>query len=78
MKAVCATRQGAMLRFLRKAQNLWLASGSTNEESLFEDLEYIMALVLLPEHEAQDILEEVDQGYPWLDEVYSNATQASE
>jgi hypothetical protein len=73
LKAICATRQGAVLRFLRKTQEQWLSSGSSNEEEFIEDVDYALAFTPLPAHETDDIIVEINNGYPWLNAVYANA-----
>jgi hypothetical protein len=71
-RTVCGTRQGALLRFLRKTQELWLASGSSCTDEFMDDVDYALALTPLPPIETDVILSEMNMGYPWLDRIYAD------
>jgi hypothetical protein len=71
LKAVCATRQGAILRLYRLAEQTWVSSGSIAKDELRDGLPGVLAQSGLPDHEIAFIVSEVTQDYPWLDDVYA-------
>lgn len=73
IKVACATREGAMLRFLRKTQRLWTKSGLSQDEFI-DDIDEILAMSDLPVSEAKLIVNEMDNDYPLLDKAYRPAT----
>lgn len=68
---VCATRQGALLRFLRKTQQEWVVkTESASTDEFIEDVDELLALSVLPADEAEMVVTEMGQGYPFLDTLY--------
>lgn len=73
LMAVCATREGAMLRFWRLAEMLWTQTVPTTPEQLREGFFALLDSLSLPQEEINFMQREVSSGYPWLDEIYSEA-----
>lgn len=69
--AVCATREGAILRLFRLAEQSWIESGSLSKESIRGELRVVLTQSNIPRDECQFILGEVHKEYPWLDRIYS-------
>jgi hypothetical protein len=67
--AVCATREGAILRCWRLAEQHW-SNGSRSVEQLRQEFLARLPASALPEPEQRFIAKEIDAGYPWLDELY--------
>ena len=69
--AVCATREGAILRLFRLAEKSWIESGSLRKESIRAELQIVLSQSNIPKGECDFIMNEVSLGYPWLDMLYS-------
>lgn len=67
--AVCATREGAILRCWRLAEQHWPGNGRTLEELRTEFVARLADLPL-PAEEQAFITSEIEAGYPWLDGLY--------
>lgn len=70
LRAVCATREGAILRLYRLAEETWKQSGSIEVDELRESLPSLLEQSGIVDHEADFIVAEIQQGYPWLNELY--------
>jgi hypothetical protein len=70
LMAVCATREGAILRLFRLAEPSWTGSGSIGLTALRDNFEDILEQSGLPEEEITFIMSEVQGGFPWLDQLY--------
>lgn len=70
LRAVCATREGAVLRCWRLAEQHWSGNGRDLEDLRAEFIERLHDLPL-PSHERDFISTEIQSGYPWLDRIYS-------
>lgn len=70
LRAVCASREGAILRFLRLSEKSW-ASGSIDISSKLqgEFIEIITSLNI-PRNEKDFLVKEIELEYPWLDQIY--------
>lgn len=71
LRAVCATREGAILRLYRLAEATWKKSGSIDIAELRESLPSLLEQSGIVDYEVDFIMSEVEQGYPWLDELYT-------
>lgn len=71
LKAVCATREGALLRFYRLGQEIWSEQTGMSKQVL--DTEFLRELGQsgLPNSEIGFIKQQVEENYSWLDEIYS-------
>lgn len=69
--AVTASREGAILRLFRLAEKSWVDSGSLREDVIREDFEAVLRQSGILQNERDFILSEISQGYPWLNELYS-------
>lgn len=71
--AVCATREGAILRLFRLAEKSWIESGSSSRDVIRAEFEIVLKQSGIPTEERDFILSEVNREYPWLDRLYSEA-----
>jgi hypothetical protein len=71
LKIACATREGAILRFLRKTQKLWATNGLSADDFI-EDSDEMLAMSELSADEAKFIIADMDAGYPLLDAAYKS------
>lgn len=71
LRAVCASREGAILRFLRLAEIKWLGMPCASTESLRDGFKEIVSSLNLPKAESDFILSEIESEYPWLTGIYS-------
>lgn len=71
--AVCATREGVILRFYRLAEKLWVKAGGINSQKLRADFSDMLISIKLPRNEADFIIAEILAGFPWLDRIYSES-----
>jgi len=62
---VCATREGALLRFFRKTEALW-----PTPEDFVDEAEEALAFADIPTDEAQLVIADMAAGYELLDEAY--------
>lgn len=69
LKAVCATREGAILRCWRLAEQHWPNAGRSAADLTAEFIEHLQASNL-PGREKQFIGDQIQQGYPWLERIY--------
>ena len=69
LRAVCATREGAILRCWRLAENYWSLGGAEPTQLQAGFLERINKSPIPPTEQAF-ITREVEAGYEWLDRVY--------
>ncbi len=69
LRAVTATREGALLRCWRLAEQHW-ANGYRTPKELRADFLRTLTQLALPSDELGLIRSEVEAGYPWLDELY--------
>jgi hypothetical protein len=70
LRAVTATREGMLLRFWRLSEGFWQGG----EQTLQERQDHFLALLPsfgAPQEEVAFITNEINQGYPWLDAIYS-------
>ncbi len=67
--AVCATREGALLRCWRLAEDKWNNGYQSVEELRREFLSQLRDINIPPE-EFTFIQQEIEGGYPWLNNVY--------
>lgn len=67
--AVCATREGAILRCWRLAERHWPGNVRGLDELRTEFIARLAALPL-PAPESNFITSEIEAGYPWLDRLY--------
>ncbi len=70
LRAVSASREGAILRLFRLAEKSWVKSQSISEEALHSNFRDVLEQSGIPEHEIMFILSEIEAGYPWLDKIY--------
>lgn len=70
LRAVCATREGSVLRFWRLARRLWEPQHSERDKLTDELLERLDALGC-PSNELDFIAKEIKAGFPWLTALYS-------
>lgn len=69
LRAVCATREGSLLRFWRLARRLWKPDKDERVEISEEFLEHVAAIEPPPEELAL-IREEIENGCPWMEQLY--------
>lgn len=69
LRAVCATREGAILRFWRLARRKWARSKSGRYE-LTDDFLDLLRRKGLPKEELRLIEDEILSGCPWMDSLY--------
>lgn len=69
LRAVCATREGAILRCWRLAERHWPGNGRGLDELRTEFISRLAALPL-PVQERNFITSEIEVDYPWLDSLY--------
>lgn len=69
--AVCASREGAILRFYRLAEKLWVKVGGMEAPKLRKDFSEMLVFSNIPKAEADFITSEISAGFPWLNSVYS-------
>jgi hypothetical protein len=69
LQVVCATREGAILRFWRLAQRSWERDRSRRLGLRSEFLERLFALDP-PDEEYRLIRSEIEAGFPWLNQLY--------
>ena len=70
LRAVCATREGCILRFWRLARRLWEPEKTRRRKLTGELLKQIEALDP-PAYEFEFIKNEIQDDYPWLTKLYS-------
>ena len=68
--AVCGTREGALLRFMRLTERLWGQAGNHEKEEIRNGMMDLIKNLDLPEKEKGFICSELDNNYAWLDKVY--------
>lgn len=71
LKALCATREGAILRFYRLTEMLWQEREAVETENIRKGFVKLLGSVGIPEQEQELITSELEQGYPWLDQLYA-------
>jgi hypothetical protein len=71
--AVCATREGAIIRLIRLAAQSWVSSGSIKADQLWGQLTPVLDQSGIPPHERDFILAEIDNDFPWMNELYSES-----
>lgn len=69
--AVCATREGALLRCYRLAERAWIASAPESTKELREGFLRLLQESQFPHAEFEVIQEELESEYPWLDSIYN-------
>jgi hypothetical protein len=69
LKAVCATREGALLRFWRLARRLWKPDKRERVAISNEFLDHVAAIEP-PAQELALIREEIETGCPWMEQLY--------
>lgn len=74
LKAVTATREGAILRLLRLAEDAWVESGSISVEDFRQQVPALLRESQVPSVESAFIADEVASGYPWLRELYDESS----
>lgn len=70
LKAVCATREGAILRLYRLAEQRWLQADSIAMDALREGMIRLVQSAHLPSEEIRFILDDMQSGFPFLDSIY--------
>jgi hypothetical protein len=70
LRAVCATREGCVLRFWRLARRLW-EPDRERRQSLTEGFFNQLLALDPPRDEVALIREEIDARFPWLTQLYS-------
>jgi hypothetical protein len=70
LRAVCATREGCVLRFWRLARRLWEPEHE-RRGLLTDELLLRMESLGMPKAELDFIRAEIEAGFPWLDKLYS-------
>lgn len=70
LKAVTATREGALLRMYRLAESEWASTGMTTEAIRNGFMEIMDAAPLFSD-EKRLIMKEIEEGFPWLDAIYN-------
>lgn len=70
LRAVCATREGCILRFWRLARRLW-EPDRERRASLTADFLERLAAVEPPRSEFEFVQGEISSRFPWLDRLYS-------
>ena len=68
---LCATREGAILRLYRLAEQLWLKTGASDLSDLRANFFKILKQVYLPLGEQELIRKEIESDYEWLNSIYS-------
>lgn len=68
--AVCATREGMLLRMYRLAEKVWSAAGTIDPERLRSEFIQLLASLSLPDSEISFIADEIRADFPWLNELY--------
>ncbi len=69
LRAVCATREGSLLRFWRLARRLWKPDKRERVAITEEFLDHVAAIEPPPE-ELAFIREEIENGCRWMEELY--------
>lgn len=69
LKAVCATREGTILRCWRLAERYW-SHGYRSPDQLRTEFIGQISQLPLPYEELRFVREEIEAGYPWLDGIY--------
>lgn len=69
--AVTATREGALLRFYRLAEKLWQERCGMDIAVLRQGFREMLRATALPETELHFIIRQLENNFPWLDEIYS-------
>ena len=69
--ALCATREGIILRFYRLAEVEWTKIPGINKEELRAGFLSLLASLQLPKNEKEFIIEDVRTGFQWSDMAYS-------
>jgi hypothetical protein len=72
--AVCATREGALLRLYRLIELKWITAGGPDMDRLRDNFFNLLNNSRLPQNEIDFIVQEVRNDYPLLDRVYSEAS----
>lgn len=70
LMALCATREGAMLRFYRLTEMLWSKHGDVDVSEIRKEF-IAMLESTLPRTEVALIKAEIEGNFPWLDKLYS-------
>jgi hypothetical protein len=68
IQSVCSTLDGAILRFLKKCRECWQ---SISDEDFIYEISYILARLAIPEDVIYRWLEQVDNRFPHLSELYA-------
>lgn len=71
LMAVTATREGAILRFYRLAEQLWSQNCDMESETIRIGFREILDALNLPESEKKFINSQLDSNFSWLDKIYS-------
>jgi len=69
LMAICASREGSLLRCWRLAEKTW-NNGYQDVTTLRQDFLHHLGRMGLPSIELDFITQEINSGYPWLDSVY--------
>ncbi len=69
--AVCASREGVILRFWRLAEGLWSKTLEMPPDDIRVGFLEFLGSLNLPSEETEFIKQQVTSGYPWLDHIYS-------
>ena len=69
--AVTASREGALLRFYRLAEKIWVENCALDSGKIRAGFNDLLAESNLPEKEKRFIVSQLQENFSWLDEVYS-------
>ncbi|MEK7638232.1 MAG: hypothetical protein AAB375_02295 [Patescibacteria group bacterium] len=69
--AVCASREGTILRFWRLAETIWSKTLKVGIEDIRRGFLEFLDSLNLPSEESDFIKQQIATGYPWLDRIYS-------
>lgn len=70
LAAVCATREGMLLRMYRLAEKVWSASGGITQDQLRKGFVSLLESLKLPNNELVFIINQIKTDFPWLDSIY--------
>lgn len=69
--AVCATREGMILRMYRLVEKAWTSAGGIEQEVLRSDFIVLLESLEMPSGEVSFITDQIHTDFPWLNSIYS-------
>jgi hypothetical protein len=72
--AVCATREGTILRMYRLAEKIWTASGEMSSEKLRGNFVELLESLEIPTVEIAFIADQLHADFRWLDDIYRESS----